>query len=225
MFFPIFRSHSLEKKYECTYCKKRFSFQQTLRNHVFLHTGEKRFKCEICQISFRQIGHLQGRLSEYFRFRFNQHSLQWPWSLVLFVAGHQLIHTGQKPHVCSICKKAFALRGNLTVHMRTHAGATPHECNTCPKKFSDANGLKRHQMVHDRKNETMQSIEQILISPIIEAPEQATITQQPVFETAILQQPLFATAAPFNTINAETIQFVTQPDIAGDNSQIIFKTQ
>lgn len=217
-FFTIFRSHSLEKKYECTYCKKRFSFQQTLRNHVFLHTGEKRFKCEICQISFRQIGHLQGWHSEYFRF--NQHSL-----ITLFVAGHQLIHSGQKPHVCSVCKKAFALRGNLTVHMRTHAGANPYQCNICPKKFSDVNGLKRHLMVHERKNETIQTIEQI--SPIIEAPptEPTTITQQPVFETAIMQQPLFATAAPFNAVNTETIHFVTQPDITGDNSQIIFKTQ
>ena len=82
-------------------------------------------------------------------------------------------------------------------------------------------------MVHERKNETMQTIEQILISPIIEAAptEPTTITQQPVFETAIMQQPLFATALPFNVINTETIQFVTQPDISGDNSQIIFKTQ
>lgn len=54
------RSHSHEKKYECNICKKRFSFQQTLRNHMFVHTSEKRFKCDTCNMSFRQIGHLQG---------------------------------------------------------------------------------------------------------------------------------------------------------------------
>ncbi|XP_055298490.1 zinc finger protein ZFP2-like [Sitodiplosis mosellana] len=194
------QSHSLEKKYECTYCKKRFSFQQTLRNHVFLHTGEKRFKCDICHISFRQIGHLQG---------------------------HKLIHSGQKPHTCSVCNKAFALRGNLTVHMRTHAGATPYQCIICPKKFSDSNGLRRHHMVHQRKNETTAAIEQILMAPTIEAAqtEPTTIMQQSVFENAIMQQPIFASASDFNVVNPEIIQFITSPDIAGDNSQIIFKTQ
>lgn len=130
-----------------------------------------------------------------------------------FHSGHKLIHSGQKPHTCTYCGKAFALRGNLTVHIRTHTGATPHQCNICPKKFSDSNGLKRHMLMHQRKNET--TIEQILEAPIIETPFTAsTMTQQPVFENA----------SSFN-LNPETIQFVAPTPVVDNNQQLIFKIQ
>lgn len=115
------------------------------------------------------------------------------------ISGHKLTHNGRKPHTCSFCGKAFALRGNLTVHLRTHNVETPFQCTICPKKFSDSNGLKRHHLMHQRKNQTNQTIEQILKAPIIEVSSSETSVPEQIF-------------------NPETIQFVQTPDVVSDNS-------
>lgn len=64
-----------------------------------------------------------------------------------------MVHSGLKPHSCTFCGKAFALRSNLTVHMRIHTGKTPYYCKICPKQFGDNSGWKRHLSMHKRKSQ------------------------------------------------------------------------
>ena len=55
---------------------------------------------------------------------------------------------GEKPYVCTVCKKGFTCSKQLKVHSRTHTGERPYACDTCGKTFAYNHVLKLHMMAH-----------------------------------------------------------------------------
>ncbi|XP_029621664.1 zinc finger protein 250-like [Salmo trutta] len=91
----IIRSGGKEKRFQCSFCGKAFSFPKQVEIHQRMHTGEKPFGCHLCWANFSQLSSLNR---------------------------HQRVHTGEKPYSCTQCEKRFSRQHQLKMHLKVHTG-------------------------------------------------------------------------------------------------------
>lgn len=92
------------------------------------HTGERPFKCAVCEATFVYPEHFKK---------------------------HKRIHTGEKPYHCEVCGKAFNSRDNRNAHRFVHSDKKPYECLVCGAGFMRKPLLYQHMQTQGHLNDTI----------------------------------------------------------------------
>lgn len=119
----------------CDLCGKEFKCKSQLAVHFQSHTGERPHLCDICGRKFARQYQLK-------RHKILVHANR--------VSGEENLPP-DAPFACDICGKRLKSEALLATHARIHSGDKPHRCSICLRSFQRATCLKQHHLrVHLR---------------------------------------------------------------------------
>ena len=113
--------HTDTKKHICPDCGKGFVETSHLRRHKLIHSGERPWPCNQCELVF------QSKFA---------------------VERHVRVHTGEKPYICPICEQGFTQQGSVKDHMRSHHTSLEDQerfsCSFCTSSYTRNTELRKH---------------------------------------------------------------------------------
>ena len=71
-----------------------------------------------------------------------------------------MIHTHEPSLLCPVCNRGFRAERTLKIHMYLHTGKRPHSCTICGKTFGAAYNKKMCLIRHHKKGETEENFPQ-----------------------------------------------------------------
>ena len=81
------------QNFHCNYCPKSFGQLGNLRDHIYIHTGERPRICDVCNRTFIQLSHLNR---------------------------HKVSHVSEeRPYICGGCKKEYVSPQDVRDHLKT----------------------------------------------------------------------------------------------------------
>lgn len=118
---------SIESKFKCKVCSKRYTTQKGLKKHSLVH--EKKYKCNVCLKMF-----------------YKQENME----------NHQKMHAS-KPHACQLCHASFSKSQSLVRHLKSHTEKVNDmikQINTDERKENNKEPKKEFRSEDDTDDET-----------------------------------------------------------------------
>ncbi|XP_068096157.1 zinc finger and BTB domain-containing protein 41 [Hyperolius riggenbachi] len=165
---PVVLQNNGKRALKCPKCEKVFDRLGKYESHTRVHTGEKPFECDICNLRYST----KSNLTVHRRRHNNEMAIprkeqKCPFCIKLHASRKTLVKHVKRFHAenvqeflsmkrlksegwkCDICNKSFSRRPHLEEHMILHSQDNPFKCTYCDEQFkSRFKRLKHHEKYH-----------------------------------------------------------------------------
>lgn len=138
-------THPKDLDHICDVCHKGFAEARILKRHQKIHLDLKPHQCNQCNMSFAESSNLSKHKKKHTGELRNVKVTQ---LVILIPSMIHFLPTKGKPHLCSVCGRAFKWASSLHKHMKYHTGHKLLSCTYCPKQYVEARSLKIHLRMH-----------------------------------------------------------------------------